>query len=96
MNMGIYGCFHLPIVSLVVTVKEGMEKKMEAAVIWVVYTGYMVVFLTRGPQYRPQYTIILIMGTPKMVPLILGKPPYGRDAYSLHITRQILSLWLGL
>ena len=26
----------------------------------------------RGPQYRPQYTIVLIMGTPKKVPLILG------------------------
>ena len=28
----------------------------------------------RGPQYRPQYTIILIMGTRKRVPLILGNP----------------------
>ena len=27
-----------------------------------------------GPQHRPQYTIVLIMGTPKMVPLILGNP----------------------
>ena len=27
-----------------------------------------------GPQYRPQYIIILIMGTFKMVPLILGNP----------------------
>ena len=26
----------------------------------------------RGPQYRPQYTIVLIIGTPKTVPLILG------------------------
>ena len=25
-----------------------------------------------GGQYRPEYTIILIMGTPKLVPLILG------------------------
>ena len=28
----------------------------------------------RGTQYRPQNTIILIMGGPKVVPLILGKP----------------------
>ena len=27
-----------------------------------------------GPQYRPQNTIILKMGTPKKVPLILGHP----------------------
>ena len=27
----------------------------------------------RGTQYRPQNTIILIIGTPKKVPLILGK-----------------------
>ena len=27
---------------------------------------------TRVPQYRPQYTIILNMGTPKKVPLIFG------------------------
>ena len=27
-----------------------------------------------GPQYRPQNTIILIIGTPKKVPLILGNP----------------------
>ena len=28
----------------------------------------------RGPQYRPQDIIILIMGTPKKVLLILGNP----------------------
>ena len=28
----------------------------------------------RGPQYRPQNTIGLIIGAPKMVPLILGNP----------------------
>ena len=28
----------------------------------------------KGPQYRPQYSILLILGTPKMVPLILGNP----------------------
>ena len=26
----------------------------------------------RVPQYRPQYTIVLIIGIPKKVPLILG------------------------
>ena len=30
----------------------------------------------RGPQYRPQNTIVLIMGTPKGIPNF-GKPPYG-------------------
>ena len=34
----------------------------------------MVVSLNRGPQYKPQNAIILIMGTPKIVPLILGNP----------------------
>ena len=28
----------------------------------------------RKPQYRPQNTIVLIIGTPKMVPIILGNP----------------------
>ena len=28
----------------------------------------------RGPQSRPQNTIVLIMGTPTKVPLILGNP----------------------
>ena len=28
----------------------------------------------RGPQHNPQYTIFLIVGTPKRVPLILGNP----------------------
>ena len=27
-----------------------------------------------GPQYGPQNTIVLIMGTPKKEPLILGSP----------------------
>ena len=35
----------------------------------------MVVPKIRGPQYRPQHTIVLIMGIPKKVPLILGNPP---------------------
>ena len=34
----------------------------------------MVVSQNRGPQYRPPNTTILIMGTPKMVSLILGNP----------------------
>ena len=32
----------------------------------------MVVSQNKGTQYRPQNTIVLIMGTPKKVPLILG------------------------
>ena len=35
----------------------------------------MVVSLSKGPQYRPQNTIVLIIGTPTMVYLILGNPP---------------------
>ena len=42
----------------------------------------MVVSQNIVPQYRPQYIMVLIVGTPKMVPLILGtrltlnpKPP---------------------
>ena len=42
-----------------------MEKKME---------NEMVVSQNSGPQYRPQYTIVLLMGTPKLVPLIWGNP----------------------
>ena len=34
----------------------------------------MVVSQNKGPQYGPQNTIALIMGTPKMVLLILGNP----------------------
>ena len=36
---------------------------------------YMVVSQIRGPQSRPQYTIVLIIGPPpKKVPLIVGNP----------------------
>ena len=34
----------------------------------------MVVSPNRGPPYRPQNTIVHIIKTPKMVPLILGNP----------------------
>ena len=33
----------------------------------------------REPQYRPHNTMILIMGTPKKVPLILGNPHMMRE-----------------
>ena len=36
--------------------------------------SYMVVPKKRGSQYRPQNTIVLMMGIPKTVPLILGNP----------------------
>ena len=39
--------------------------------------SYVVVSQNRGPQYRPQNTIILFTGTPKMVPLFLGIPMYS-------------------
>ena len=35
----------------------------------------LVVSQIRGPQYRPQNTIVLITGTPKKVPLNFGKHP---------------------
>ena len=34
----------------------------------------MVVSLNRGSQNKPPNTIILIIGTPKRVPLLLGNP----------------------
>ena len=34
----------------------------------------MVVSIKSGTQYRAPNTIILLMGTPKRVPLILGNP----------------------
>ena len=38
----------------------------------------VVVSQNGGPQYRPQSTIILIIGIAKKVPLILGNPnPYN-------------------
>ena len=37
---------------------------------------YMVDFQNRGPQYRPLDTIVLIMGTPQMVPLISNGTPH--------------------
>ena len=42
-----------------------------------------------GPQYRPIYTIVLIMGTPKMVPLILGNPYFAMLA--LHMQEKVIS-----
>ena len=39
----------------------------------ILYLPYM-----RGPQYRPQYTIVLIVGTPKKVSLILGNPHFEK------------------
>ena len=40
----------------------------------------LVLSLNRGgPQYRPQNTTVLIMGTPKMVPLILVNPHLGAE-----------------
>ena len=33
-----------------------------------------VVSSKRGPQYGPENTAVLTMGTPKIIPLILGNP----------------------
>ena len=40
---------------------------------------FLSVSLNRGPQYGPQYVMVLIMGTPKMVPLIMGNPIWVID-----------------
>ena len=58
----------------------------------------MVVSQIRGPQCRPQYILILIMGTPKMVPLNLGNPqiyqeeanPFSQMSYSLNSLKGVL------
>ena len=39
------------------------------------YVYILVISLNKGRQYRPQNAIALIIGTPKMVPPIMGKPP---------------------
>ena len=55
---------------------------------WVFIQVEMVISQNRGPQYRPQNTMILIIGTPKMVPLILGNP-------QIHTVRHntIMTSW---
>ena len=50
---------------------------------------HLVVSLNKGdPQYRPLHTIILIIGTPKKVPLISGSPHFLLErsyrGYSYH------------
>ena len=49
----------------------------------------MVVCQNRGTQFRPPNIIILIIGTPKMVPLILGNPQIVLQAQALkhHISK---------
>ena len=54
-----------------------MEKKMENETETGLYRGYMVVSKIRGPQYRPQYTIVLTIGTPQNGTPHFGKPPFG-------------------
>ena len=36
--------------------------------------AHMVFSLNRGPQYRPQYILVLFTWSPKKVPRILGNP----------------------
>ena len=47
------------------------------------------------PQYRPQNIIILIMGTPKKVPIILGNPHNVSESKQLtsNLTRRFLQNW---
>ena len=46
--------------------------------------NYMVLSENRGTQYRPQNTKVLIIGTPKMVPLIWGNS---------HISKYLKRFW---
>ena len=39
----------------------------------------------RGPQYRPQDAIVLILGTPEKVPVILGNPK-PETLYTPYVT----------
>ena len=49
----------------------------------------------REPQYRPQNTIVLIMGTPQMVTLISGNY-HVFDASSLGLRNSHLGCTCGL
>ena len=46
-----------------------------------------------GPQYRPQNTILLIMGTPKKGSPNFGKPPNGIKSGSIFLTRSGMAVW---
>ena len=46
--------------------------------------NYMVVSQIRRPQYRPQNTIVLIMGSSKKVPIILGNPHICMSTYECY------------
>ena len=53
--------------------------------IWTHVHHHMVVSQNRGdPNIDPQYTIVLIMGTPNRVPLISGNPHMGNGDCSPH------------
>ena len=60
----------------------------------------MVVSQNKGAQYRPQNIIVLIMGTPKIVPLILGNPQIStKRSRPKHIRAATLgsaplSIWM--
>ena len=44
----------------------------------------MVVSINRGPQYGPQNTRVLIIGTPEMVPLIFETPHILKELFLEH------------
>ena len=59
---------------------------------------YMVVSQNRGTQkQRPQNTIVLIIGTPKKVPLLLGNPYILSRAWSFgcRVSRPRVALTLS-
>ena len=50
---------------------------------WKVSPFHLVVSQNKGPQYRPQNTIVLIIGTPKKGTPSFGKPPLSYTPASL-------------
>ena len=42
-----------------------------------VFENYLVVSQNKGPQHRPQYTIVLVMWTSKKGTPNFGKPPFN-------------------
>ena len=56
----------------------------------------MVVSILRGPQDKPQNTIIPSIGTPKIVSLILGNPPYNPPGSSQELVLLFFSKHRGV
>ena len=61
--------------------------------VYIMISGEMVVSPKQGePQCRPQNTTVLIMGTPKMVPLIMGNPQIKFGSSGLRVSQSRFSV----